>query len=193
MNYYTRTQQVLTANAQQSAARMAYLGALRGEGGLGRMGRMGQGGGAGLPAGSQLSYSAQFSIPVFGPVTQFTATSPADAANTIATQLASYGIQVISKTAVQSGTQVQVAMMLLTRVDKGAATDVQGIVDMLWQQQGAQSLTSGISVVNPGATSPGLPPQPADGGSFDVGQFLSDNWGWLALAAGALIFASEEL
>lgn len=151
----------------------------------------------GLPSGSQLTYSATFSIPTFS----WSATSVATALQAVTNALASYAIRVNGSTNSQSGTKVQVAMTVTTQSDRNAATDVQSVIDGLLQQQGAQSLSSQIGVINMATTNPttavyvdpttGLAvPAPLSSG-FDLGSFLSSYGLPIGLGLGALFLVKE--
>lgn len=180
MNYYVRTQQALMAHDALTQRRLAGMHALRLRG-------MGDST-AGLPAGSQLAYSATFNVPMFS----WSGTNLATALQTISSQLGSYAIRMINKNYSQNGQQWQVAMAVLTQSDRNAASDVQGILDGLLSQQGAQSISSQIAVVNPASvvatTPPGIDPntglpiaQPG------WAQWLDDNTTLIALGGVAFL------
>lgn len=176
MNYYVKTQAVLAANARQSAAQMAYMAGLRG---------LGQG--AGLPAGSTLTYSATFSVPMFS----WSGTDLDTVVQKVSSQLAPFAIRMLGKTTYQSGKQWAVTLSVLTMSDRNAPSDVQSILDGLLGQQGASSIASSIAVVSTAAAAPTTPPQPPS--SADFGQWVADNWPWLVLAGLGFYVVSEAL
>lgn len=176
MNYYARAQQVLAASDAQSRARLAHMNGLRG---------LGQA--AGLPAGSQLIYSVTFDEGLT------TFPSVAAVAQQLSTVLsASWGISTI-KTSPGSGmfAQPQFSMTVRTLSDRNSQDDVKAIMDGRLQDMGFTGINSSIITLTAAAASPGTPPNPQQ--PFDLRQFLSDNWPWLALAAGGLVFLSDAL
>ncbi len=162
-----------------------------------RMGRLGRLGDAGLPSGSQLTYTASFSVPTVS----WSGTSVSNALQAVTSSLGAYAVSVTGKTYSQNGAQVQVAMTLMTQSDRNAPSDVQSIVDALLQQQNAQSLSSQIGVINIATTTPTSPvyvdpntgiatpaPQSASQSFLNWAQ---SNWPWLAAGGAAFVLLKE--
>jgi len=206
MNYYVRTQQVLAANAAQTQQRLAGMHALRMGRGLRGLGQST----AGLPAGSQLTYSATFQIGA-GPTGEpLSLTSVVQAMKSVLSN--NFGIQVVGAPYLGPNAdalltnQRQLNMTVLTQSDRNSSDDVKSILDGLVYQLGSStvsvsSLSSSINLINPGVVAPtsppvidpntGLPvgqPQP-----FDLTQFLTDNWPYLVAGGAALLLFNEVL
>lgn len=181
MNYYVRTQQVLSAHAVQSSARMAYMHGLRG---------MGQS--VGLPAGSRLTYSATFLVHYS------TLTGTRDSLATVVQQLTSalgsYGILVTGQTLGPESVftdQRQIALTLTTQSDRNSQNDVKSVLDGLLANMGNSNVNSTIGVISVASASPDSAPAPPP--SQDFGQWFSDNWGWVVLAGVGVLVVSEVL
>jgi hypothetical protein len=185
MNYYTRTQQVLAANARQSAVRLAYFEGMRG---------LGQSS-AGVPAGSQLLYRVTYALPT-APVQSV---DPKSVLSRISSALiGNWGIRVVSETdtAPQFGGviyspsgDVNMSLTVLTTIDYGRPEDVQANIDHEIYNAGLTPRST-IAVIQPGTSTPTTPPAAPPS---DIGAFLSENWGWIALGGVAFLLLSEAL
>lgn len=160
-------------------------------------------GDAGLPAGSQLSYTATWqrtpgAIASSGSLWNDPNTIQAKIQGILSQQ---FGIVIDSQShttsdilpnfAGQSGFTLRVH----TVSDRNAASDVQSVIDGVIYNTIGIAPSSQIILIAPGLSPdqtypvPPPPPQPP----VDLGQWLSDNWIWLALGLGAAVAAEELL
>jgi hypothetical protein len=175
---------------------------------------------AGLPSGTQLSYSAFWQGGVFG-------ASSASVHSYLAQTLPAYGIMVDSGSDLGWLTPGNgFTLQIHTTADRNAASDVKSVIDGLIYQgikvmPQSTITTQALGNVAPpvgGSTTPGGDQQAQwlqlynaavaagdsttaayylqliQGGAsqpFNIGAFLTNNWGWLAAAAGGLFLVKE--
>ncbi|TMI88354.1 MAG: hypothetical protein E6H00_13045 [Bacillati bacterium ANGP1] len=180
MNYYTRTQQALALHAAQSAARLAYFEGIRG---------MGQELPIESPKGTRLRYRITYKAVPLGSFGG--GLSAQDLITQVSTALSSMGdVRVIDSAADQPGLpQHTVYLTVLDLLGHQYLDDVRRIIDGVFLNMGRQPLNSDIAVA--AAVQGGTVP-PGDG-SGNLGQWIADNWGWLALGGGLFLLLSEAL
>jgi len=216
MNYYTRTQQVLNASAAQSQARMAAMDGLRGttRARARRLAGLGQGGND-VPAGSQLLYRVTFSGTSIGTLLSNLKSLVPGLSSSL---ISNWGIKVLSESdngGSFGGGPLAMSLTVMTTIDYGAAADIQANIDHELYNTGTMApgatFSSTISIITAGGSTPtptgwvdpqtglpitapgGFPGSASAGSSQGIGDFLSNNWPWLALIAAGLIAAEDLL
>lgn len=92
----------------------------------------------------------------------------------------------------------QMTLLVHTNSDRDDANDVKAVIDgLIYNAVGAMPQSSILVITTAGDPYAALPsgdtPPPPPPASFDLAQFLSDNWIWIALGLGAAVVAEDVL